>query len=361
MVTRSKKPDILFISGSPRAHTCVALIDLLERGAKNAGARTQRFLLSKKHIDPCTGCGRCNKTGFCALAGKVKGGRFADDYFELKAVLERVDAVAIIAPLYFAGPPAQLKALFDRMQPYWAQRYLLGQPAPEKRPAQLFVVGGGGDAHGYAPLSTITKSSLAVAGFNLEKVNNFIGFSAPASVPAFPSEAEVVRYTHAQLAHLKRAIAQQQGFVQRAIDAGGAFARFVVKKRQANDLAEQLAQVEAELEDLKKVGDAAKSESLAKDPVTGGAGKPSGFFDHKGELHAEIALEYSNLLSRTPREVAEMQRQSAEPAATPEAAPGTASDATHDATPLAAPDATPDPTPDAALPTTPSALADETA
>jgi multimeric flavodoxin WrbA len=328
MVMRSKKPDILFISGSPRAHTCVALIDLLERGAKNAGAKTQRFLLSKKRIDPCIGCGRCNKTGICALAGKAQGGRFTDDYLELKAVLERVDAIAIVAPLYFAGPPAQLKALFDRMQPYWAQRYLLGQPAPEKRPAQLFVVGGGGDAHGYAPLSTITKSSLAIAGFNLEKVNNFIGFSAPAGVPAFPSDAEVARYTHAQLAHLKRAIAQQQGFVQRAIDAGGAFARFVVKKRQANDLAEQLAQVEAELEDLKKVGDATKSEPLAKEPSAGSVGKPSGPFDHKGELHAEIALEYSNLLSRTPREVAEMQRQSAEPDATPNAAPDAAPPAT---------------------------------
>jgi multimeric flavodoxin WrbA len=296
---KDNKPDILFISGSPRNRTCVALIDLLEQGARHSGAKTQRFLLSKKHINPCIGCGGCNTTGNCALAGKTRDGHFTDDYLELKAVLERVDAIAIVAPLYFAGPPAQLKALYDRMQPYWARRYLLGQSAPEKRSAQLFVVGGGGDAHGHAPLVGSTKSAMAVAGFNLEKVNNFIGFSAPAEVPAFPREDELERYNHAQLAHLKRVIVQQEGFAQRAVDAGGAFARFVVKKKQANDLAKQLAEVEAELEALRKVGDAERPEQPTPPSVSTRTGVIT---DRKGDLQAEIDLEYSNLISRTPRD-----------------------------------------------------------
>jgi multimeric flavodoxin WrbA len=298
---KETKPDILFISGSPRSRTCVALIDLIEQGARQSGARTQRFLLSKKHINPCIGCGGCNETGNCAFAGKTHSGHFVDDYLEFKAVLERVDAMAIVAPLYFAGPPAQLKALYDRMQPYWVQRYLLGQNAPEKRPAQLFVVGGGGDAHGYAPLVGSTKSAMAVAGFNLEKVNNFIGFSAPGDVPVLPREEELEGYSHARLAQLRRIIAQQEGLVQRAIDAGGAFARFVVKKKQATQLAEQLAKVEAELDALRRVGDVERPEQLA--PI---ASKPRGavLIDHKGDLQAEIDLEYSNLISRTPRDEA---------------------------------------------------------
>jgi multimeric flavodoxin WrbA len=300
MTKKDSKPDILFISGSPRAHTCVSLIDYLERGAKNAGAKTQRFLLSKKHILPCTGCGSCNKTGTCILATKTQGGHFTDDYLELKAVLERVDAIAIVAPLYFAGPPSQLKALYDRMQPYWAQRYVLGAPVPDKRPAQLFVVGGGGDAHGHSPLATSTKSAMAVAGFNVEKVNNFIGYAAPRDVPGYPGEEEAARYSHAQLAQLRRAIAQQEDFVQRAIDAGGAFARFVVKKKQAKDLAEQLAQVEAEIEVLKKVGDAETPESVKPAKPTIDRGPHAGAsLDPKGDLRAEIALEYSNLISRS--------------------------------------------------------------
>jgi multimeric flavodoxin WrbA len=176
----AKSPDILFISGSPRAYTCEALIDIIESGAKNAGALSRRFFLSNKRIEPCLGCNSCSKTGVCLLASKTDGDKFIDDYLELKAALERADALAVVAPLYFAGPPAQLKALFDRLQPYWAKRYVLGVESQPKRPAQLFIVGGGDDfghdPHGYEPLVGIAKSALAVAGFNLEKVHNFVGF-----------------------------------------------------------------------------------------------------------------------------------------------------------------------------------------
>ncbi|MDR1083261.1 MAG: NAD(P)H-dependent oxidoreductase [Coriobacteriales bacterium] len=320
---KGSKPDILFISGSPRNRSCVALIDLLERGARSSGAKTQRFLLSKKHISPCVGCGGCSETGNCVLAGKTRDGHFIDDYLELKAVIERVDAVAIVSPLYFAGPPAQLKALYDRMQPYWAQRYLLGHTISEKRPAQLFVVGGGGDAHGHAPLVGSTKSAMAVAGFNLEKVNNFIGFSAPSEVPLFPAEEELEKFSHAQLAQIKRRIAHQEGLVQRALDSGSAFARFVVKKKQANELAEQLAAVEAELEALRKVGDVAKSET----PLTpAGGARLDMVRDRKGELQAEIDLDYRDLISRTPREVDKASGAELEDAATTELEDATAVD-----------------------------------
>jgi len=300
MVKKDSKPDILFISGSPRSRTCVALIDLLEQGAKNAGAKTQRFLFSKKRIAPCIGCESCHNTGNCIMTGKTINGRFIDDYLELKAVLERVDALAIVSPLYFAGPPSQLKALYDRMQPYWAQRYLLNYPVREKRPAQLFVIGSGNDPHGHMPLAGSTKSALAVAGFNLEKVNNFIGFSSPANMPKYPTEKEADKYSHTELARLKRSITQQEGFAQRALDAGGAFARFVVKKKQAKDLADQLAQVEAEIEVLKKIGDAEKPEQLTQSTPA-----PKGSLvveDRKSKLHAGIAYDYSNLISRTSRE-----------------------------------------------------------
>ncbi|MDR3052989.1 MAG: flavodoxin family protein [Coriobacteriales bacterium] len=250
MPDSTKKPDILFISGSPRSRTCVALIDLLEQGAKSAGAKTQRFLLSKKHILPCTGCEGCMETGICVQANKTQSGHLLDDYLELKATLERVDAIAIVAPLYFAGPPSQLKALYDRFQPYWVKRYVLGeQPAP-KRPAQLFVVGGSpGDAHGYAPLAGITKSAVAVAGFNLEKVNNFVGFLAKSDAPVLPDEDDWGHFTHSQIAHIRRETVKQTAFVQRAVGAGGAYTRYIIKKQQqADQLAatEQTAQEHAE-------------------------------------------------------------------------------------------------------------------
>ena len=228
----TQQVEILFICGSPRARSSEALLSLLEQGAREVGARSRRFLLSNKHLAPCTGCGYCEKKGECVLAKAGSSLKVDDDYDELIEALSYADALAVVSPLYFAGPPAQLKALFDRMQPFWSRQYLLGEPLAAKRPAQIFILGGGGDKHGYEPLVTISKSSLAVAGFSVEKVQNFIGFKYPKDVAPLPSEEEAAEMPFTELSHLRKAAARQQELEQRALAAGKAFARSVAHSLQ---------------------------------------------------------------------------------------------------------------------------------
>ena len=281
----AKKPDILFISGSPRRKASVALVELLEQGARKAGAQTQHFYLSEKHIDPCNGCGSCEKTGVCVLTQRNTDKHPADDYLELKAVLDRVDAVGIVAPLYFAGPTAQFKALMDRFQPYYAQRYLIGIKPPPKRPAQLYVVGAGGDPHGYAPLVGITRSAFNVAGFTLEKVHDFVGFLTPHDTAALYAKLEKDGPATTELVRLQRKAARQEEFEARAISAGGAFTRYVVKQQEANQLEAQLEEIQAELEQLKTVGDR---------PITRTSDSSRIRYDSRDA----IELEYRNLIRR---------------------------------------------------------------
>lgn len=249
-----KTPTILLISGSPRSHACEELCALIERGIKQGGGKTQHFYLSQKHINPCVGCGSCEKTGVCVQEADAK-----DDYVELKDMLASVDAIAIVAPLYFAGPPAQLKALYDRFQPEWARRYVLNEIAPEKRPARLYIIGGGGDKHGSEPLVGISKSALNIAGFNVESVHDYIGFKAEEDAPKLPSgvdpneriysvrNAEKNEAAHdasaladsaaddasreeaARIMRLRQAVKAQRDFEERAVDAGRAFARYLLK------------------------------------------------------------------------------------------------------------------------------------
>lgn len=232
----TQQVEILFISGSPRAHSSEALLALLEQGVREVGARSRKFLLSKKFLTPCKGCGSCEKTGICIMAdeGSPRDAsspqKADDDYLELLDALSHADALAIVAPLYFSGPSAQLKALFDRMQPFWSRQYSLGLPPLDKRPAQIFILGGGGDNHGYDPLVTISRSALAVAGFTVEKVQNFIGFKYPKSVAPLPSEEQAAELPYSELARLRKEAALQQEFEQRAIAAGRAFARQVTRQ-----------------------------------------------------------------------------------------------------------------------------------
>ena len=71
-----------------------------------------------------------------------------DDMFEVRKHLDAADELIVVSPVYFAGAPAQLKALLDRMQPYFHSTVRRG----EKRPLVLHVVGEGGDPHGFEPL-----------------------------------------------------------------------------------------------------------------------------------------------------------------------------------------------------------------
>jgi len=230
VIPGEQAPTLLLVSGSPRKRACVSLVDLIEQGAKESGARTQRFLLSEKHINPCIGCNACCKTGACVYAARLgERGGFSDDYLEFTRMLDGCDGLVIVAPVYFAGPSAQLKAVYDRFQPYWARKYVLGQPFPERRPSQLFVVGSGGDPHGNEPLVAISKSALQIAGFELEKVNNFVGYLAPKDVPAMPSEPELSRMSMRERSLLKQAIDRQDEFRVRAVEAGRAFARSLRK------------------------------------------------------------------------------------------------------------------------------------
>ena len=137
--------------------------------------------MSTLAIEPCQGCDACK-----ALAARAAGGEAAedgqtdeaprrcvidDDMAEVYELIDAADELVVVSPVYFAGAPAQLKALLDRLQPY----FWTDERHREKRPATLHVVGEGGDPHGFEPLVGVVRSSLSCAGFALERVLDWVG------------------------------------------------------------------------------------------------------------------------------------------------------------------------------------------
>lgn len=188
----------LIVVGSPRANgRSAALADQLFEACIEDFPSDEVALapVSTLAIAGCVGCDSCRDGGSLADFGEpvggagVKGGAgvgvaagdesedgfprcvIRDDMDEVYPLIDAADELVVVSPVYFAGAPSQLKALLDRLQPYfWTD----ARNRP-KRPAVLHVVGEGGDPHGFAPLVGTVRSALAVVGFRLETVYDWVG------------------------------------------------------------------------------------------------------------------------------------------------------------------------------------------
>lgn len=179
-------PTVLCIAGSPRrGGNSDRLLDAFSEGVKLGGCEAVRLVAATAGASPCRGCNGCSKAGQCVVRDGM------DAVYE---AIDSADALVIATPVFFATVPAVLKTLYDRFQPYWARKYVLGEPAPEtRRPAALIVVGGGGDPYGMGCAVTPTRSILGPAGFELTDILEFEGFDRPGEVARHPADLERVR------------------------------------------------------------------------------------------------------------------------------------------------------------------------
>ena len=141
-------------------------------------------------VRPCCGCDACSRASEPADEEPMEKGDpltphpliaesnasqhrcvIDDDMAEVRKHLDAADELIVVSPVYFAGPPAQFKALLDRLQPYWRSDVR----TRGKRPMILHVVGEGGDPHGYDPLVGSVRSAFSVAGFELVSIFDWVG------------------------------------------------------------------------------------------------------------------------------------------------------------------------------------------
>lgn len=145
--------------------------------------------VASTQVAPCRGCDGCRAARAEALEGPEEGDPLSphpvvaesdaslhscvigDDMSEVRKHLDAADELIVVSPVYFAGAPAQFKALMDRLQPY----YYSDVRTRGKRPMVLHVVGEGGDPHGFDPLVGTVQSAFSVAGFQLQVIFDWVG------------------------------------------------------------------------------------------------------------------------------------------------------------------------------------------
>ncbi len=114
--------SVIGLAGSPRrgANT-ERLLDTFLAGAEQAGGHTEKIVISELGLTACAACEVCTQDGKCVIP---------DDFQGLNDKLIAADVITLASPVYFAGLPAQVKAVIDRGQCQWARKFLLRQPLP---------------------------------------------------------------------------------------------------------------------------------------------------------------------------------------------------------------------------------------
>lgn len=128
---------IVSFLGSPRVqgNTEILLIEALEP-AREEGHEVIIFRLNDMKLLPCQNCGGCEETGECIIN---------DDMTDIYQAIREGDRFILASPIFFLSLSAQAKAMIDRCQCFWCEKYLLKRPIPAKRYGRkglLLMVGG---------------------------------------------------------------------------------------------------------------------------------------------------------------------------------------------------------------------------
>ncbi len=130
---------IIAFNGSPReGGNTEELLNAAIRGTASGPDHhdVTVYRLQDMDIGPCLNCGGCDDTGICVVE---------DGFQSVAEAIRSADRIIFASPVFFMGISAQAKALVDRCQSFWCEKFLLKQeiPAgPDGRKGLVLMVGG---------------------------------------------------------------------------------------------------------------------------------------------------------------------------------------------------------------------------
>lgn len=129
---------VIAFLGSPRkdGNTSILLGEAI-RGVQEAGHAVRLLKVAQMKIRPCLNCGDCEESGECIIKD--------DEMPKVYAAIREADRIILASPIFFSGVTAQAKAMIDRCQALWCEKYLLKReiPAgPAGRKGLFLTVGG---------------------------------------------------------------------------------------------------------------------------------------------------------------------------------------------------------------------------
>jgi len=124
---------VLGFQGSPRkkGNTSFLLTNFMQ-AVEKLGAETRIIEVARKNIMPCKEYVVCEKKGYCPIDDDVKS--------EIYPLIRQAEVVVLASPIFFYNMTAQLKAVVDRCQTFWARKYKLKLIDPVKKTKRGFFL-----------------------------------------------------------------------------------------------------------------------------------------------------------------------------------------------------------------------------
>ena len=124
---------VLGFQGSPRkkGNTAFLLTNFMQ-AVEKLGAQTRIIEVTRKNIIPCKEYVVCERKGYCPIDDDVKT--------EIYPLIRQAEVVVLASPIFFFNMTAQLKAVVDRCQLFWARKYKLKLSDPAKKTKRGFLL-----------------------------------------------------------------------------------------------------------------------------------------------------------------------------------------------------------------------------
>ena len=124
---------VVGFQGSPRKKGNTAfLLSAFMQALKKLGAQIRIIDVAQKNIIPCKEYVVCEKKGYCPIDDDLKN--------EIYQLIRQAEVVVLASPIFFYNMTAQLKAVVDRCQTFWARKYKLKLADPAKRTKRGFFL-----------------------------------------------------------------------------------------------------------------------------------------------------------------------------------------------------------------------------
>jgi multimeric flavodoxin WrbA len=179
---------IVAFQGSPRpSGNTDTLLEAALKPLKEAGHEIILFKLNLMRIKPCQDCGSCEKSGKCIID---------DDMIEIYSAIRAAERIILASPIFFFGLSAQVKAMIDRCQAFWCEKYLMKQSIPEGpygRKGLLLLVGGMKKEIGMTCSDATAKAFFRTVSVPHHETLSFMGVDAKGAILEHPTALSEVR------------------------------------------------------------------------------------------------------------------------------------------------------------------------